>query len=519
MSKTLLNRLFVVVAAVSLLVMISWWMKWKPLLGLLPGAPTMKFNTALLFFFSAIAAILDCKAGKYSNYRFFFTVPVIIFSAFTFYQDLFGVDLGIDELFARDPYSSMKNGRMSIGTSISFFLIGIVYSTINIEIRIIKYIRKLFKYAVLFFAIISFVAYLLNLSVTERLDFIDTMAVHTSLFFIILSLLAILKHPTSTEHIAVLGTEVGSQLFRRQLAFIFSVPLVFGMVILWMVHHDYFSMTFGYVLLVVLVIPVNLVYAYIMALKFNEKDRVKNQIRKDLIKRNQELERYTFIASHDLQEPMRTISNYIGLLKRFIPEDIHPHGKKSIETIEIATSRMQKLILDLLHYSRLGKNSNLTKVDLNNTLSNVKNDLKSLIIEKNTRIKSDELPTIPGFESELYQLFQNLISNGIKYHKPGIPPEIEIIYCELDEYYQISFIDNGIGIKKQGHEIIFDLFRRLHNRREYDGSGIGLSSCLKIARMHLGEIALESEENKGSTFIVTLSKNLDEKEAEKHLAD
>lgn len=224
--------------------------------------------------------------------------------------------------------------------------------------------------------------------------------------------------------------------------------------------------------------------------------------------KNKELEQFAFIASHDLQEPLGTVISLINLLERKNAENLNESGKKDLNYIKQATGRMSELVKGLLDYSRIGRNRVLAKVDCNELLLGIRNDLASHFEESGAQITMKGLPKIMGYEIELRLLFQNLISNALKFHKPDIAPVINITAEKNDSFWLFAVQDNGIGIANEHKEKIFVIYQRLHNRREYPGSGIGLAHCRKIVDLHGGKIWVEDNPKTGSTFFFTLDRKL-----------
>ena len=228
---------------------------------------------------------------------------------------------------------------------------------------------------------------------------------------------------------------------------------------------------------------------------------VKNR---ELERKNKELEQFAYVASHDLQEPLRTISGFVELFQKKYKGNLDDNADKYLDYILSSSTRMKVLITDLLEYSRIGRNKEIESVDCNRVLLDVLLDLDAAIKETKADIRSDHLPVIPGYSMEIKQLFQNLIFNAIKFRKNDEDPCIRITAHKERDYCQFAVSDNGIGISKEHHERIFIIFQRLHNRTEYAGSGIGLSHCKKIVELHKGRIWLESEPGKGTTFYFTI---------------
>jgi PAS domain S-box-containing protein len=221
--------------------------------------------------------------------------------------------------------------------------------------------------------------------------------------------------------------------------------------------------------------------------------------------KNKELEQFAYVASHDLQEPLRTTSSFVELLRKQYHGRLDENADRYIDYVIQASDRMKTLIKDLLDYSRIGREKQFEPVDCNLALAEVLADLAKVIKESQAEITAGPLPVVNAFPTELKLLFQNLISNSIKFRQPGIAPHIEISTTRQTGYWHFQFRDNGIGIDKQYQQRIFIIFQRLHNRSVYEGSGIGLAHCKKIVELHGGKIWVESEIGKGSIFHFTIA--------------
>lgn len=225
--------------------------------------------------------------------------------------------------------------------------------------------------------------------------------------------------------------------------------------------------------------------------------------------KNKELEQFTYIASHDLQEPIRTM---IGLLDLFVDQHsdkLDDDAKQYIGMMKGSSQRAQELVVDLMDYTQLGQKKVKAKTDLDTTVQAVVTDLHLLMQEHDAEVTWDKLPSIVGYETELRLLFQNLISNAIKFRKQDVSPKVHISCQDEKEVGKLLFkvTDNGIGIEDKFLERIFVIFKRLHDRTEFEGTGIGLAHCKKIVELHGGKIWAESEVGKGSTFYFMLDKN------------
>ncbi|GHN00810.1 hypothetical protein WSM22_22990 [Cytophagales bacterium WSM2-2] len=225
----------------------------------------------------------------------------------------------------------------------------------------------------------------------------------------------------------------------------------------------------------------------------------------ELVIKNKELEQFAYVASHDLQEPLRTVSNYLQVFEEDYLNVLDANAHKYLQSISGATKRMSLLIKALLEFSRLGRDKKLVKVECGKLVADVVADLQTMIKDSNTTIHISEMPTLNLYEIEMRQLFQNLISNAIKFRKKKTAPEIQIISKKVNEKWHFLISDNGIGIAKVHFNRIFDIFQRLHTNDIYEGSGIGLANCKRIVELHQGEIWVESIVGKGSIFHFTIS--------------
>lgn len=224
--------------------------------------------------------------------------------------------------------------------------------------------------------------------------------------------------------------------------------------------------------------------------------------------KNKDLNHFNYIASHDLKEPLRTVSNYVQIIEEDFSEQLPAEAKRHLGTIDRATKRMALLINLLLDFSRLGKNTSALVIDCNVLVKDVAGDLFNLIEVNKARVTFAGLPTLVAYETELRQLFQNLISNAIKFKREGVFPEIDIGCVSYKDVYEFYVKDNGIGIERKYFERIFQMFQRLSTEKNTEGHGIGLANCKRIVEIHGGRIWVESEPGKGSTFKFTLSKNI-----------
>lgn len=233
---------------------------------------------------------------------------------------------------------------------------------------------------------------------------------------------------------------------------------------------------------------------------------------KELAQRNADLQDFAFVASHDLQEPLRKIRSFGGLLTARFSGSLPEEGRDYLERMQKAAARMQNLIDSLLSYSRVSTKSRpFSPVDLGKAVKEALSDLEIQIRETGGRLEVDHLPTLDADEGQMIELLQNLIGNALKFRREGEPPQVKIYSLPVDEgrppgqrVYRIFVEDKGIGFDEKYLDRIFVPFERLHGRGVYGGVGMGLAICRKIAERHGGQITARSTPGKGSVFIVTL---------------
>ncbi|MFX0155876.1 MAG: ATP-binding protein [Candidatus Hodarchaeota archaeon] len=229
-----------------------------------------------------------------------------------------------------------------------------------------------------------------------------------------------------------------------------------------------------------------------------------NEIMEDLRRSNEDLQQFAYVASHDLQEPLRAIVSFSQLLEDKYKDKLDEDGRDFIHFITSGAKKMNTLIKDLLSYSRITTHAQPSKLnDLENILKDALFNLQEAIKESSALITYDKMPIIKVDKTQFIQLFQNLLSNAIKFRRKE-PPKIHIGVKETNDEWLFSIKDNGIGIDSKFFDKLFNIFYRLHTKEEYPGTGIGLPICKKIIQRYGGKIWVESELGKGSTFFFTI---------------
>jgi signal transduction histidine kinase len=253
----------------------------------------------------------------------------------------------------------------------------------------------------------------------------------------------------------------------------------------------------------------------LLEFKVEERTRDLLQLNKDLENRNAELAQYAYLASHDLQEPLRKIITFIKIIEEKYLKGI-PDAKLEMSKVITSSERMRNLINALLSYSKLSAVSLFTLVNLNEVVKDAVADLEITIKEKQADINVSQLPELEAIPGQMRQMFQNLLSNALKFSKANIPPVINIFSEPVNElslkaapdqkgkYVRIDISDNGIGLDESYIDKIFVIFQRLHGKTQYEGTGIGLAIVKKIIEKHNGIIGVKSKEGEGATFTIVL---------------
>ncbi|TXN36057.1 hypothetical protein FVB32_15980 [Flagellimonas hymeniacidonis] len=548
--KTTVLAISLLCLILGVVVLFGWYTNNVKFIQVLPMFVPMQYNTALGFLLAGIGLLSVLKDKKILGKLLFLIIGTI--GILTLFEYIIGVNLGIDELMMEHHITveTSHPGRMAPNTALCFLLTAIaMFLPLNKGQKAVQ-ISGVIGSMVFGLGLVAFVGYLIDMEVTYGWGKLTNMAVHTALGFMALGMgitsLSIYKefqtltvsNPNNDFWLTGYAFSVALIIFFIDL----SLPLgisagtLYVLIILfaWFIRRRYITLvlalfttllvTMGYFYseggaetwmvisnrsFSIMVICVVARLLLLIKKKNNELELTNAQMDLNLVEiknKNRELEQFTYIASHDLQEPLRTVINFTDLFEQQYKEKLDEEGKKYLHFISRASKRMSLLIKGLLDYSRIGQNKERIKIDVNKMLNDLQVDLHATIDETGTSFDIGPLPKIRGFKVELRLLFQNLIHNAIKFRKDVEKPHIAITAKDKIEYYELSVKDNGIGIAEEHQKKIFSIFQRLHAQKEYEGTGIGLAHCKKIVELHQGTIRVSSIPNCGSEFIFTIKK-------------
>ena len=511
------NNLLFATFFISILVVCGWLFDILYLKQLHSSFVSMKFNTAVCFILGSAAAYL--VASEWSDKMRLTTMILcsclLLLAGMTLIEYLASpLNLGIDELFVSDNTKEIGTshpGRMAPNTSLSF----VVLSFSLILARRNTWLSQIFSIVVLLISLLAIIGYITGVEKLYGIASFTEMALHTSVSFILLSIAVLLSFPMKAIMKTLFTDSQTSGVLRRIVPFVLTAYLGLSVLIMYGQNVGLYERQFSYMLLVLSSIITTYGIVYYQASKLlaletelNIYCRKLESTAKELSDKSEELAEISYIVSHDLKEPVRTIKGFSQLLSEELRDYLTKDGKECLEFIESACNRMQLLIKDLLDYGHLGKERIITDVDCARLVEAVLEDLSFVIEESNACVTVGDLPTIRGYKTELRLLFQNLISNSLKYKKKEVQLKINIrceeVKLEEAKHWLFKIEDNGIGMEEAYSDVVFKMFQQIHPRDEYEGSGIGLSHCKKICQLHNGSIRFESKVGEGTSFIVAI---------------
>ncbi|MRI00347.1 GHKL domain-containing protein [Kriegella sp. EG-1] len=559
--KSILNGISVLIIVLGFSVLIGWYTKSITLIQVVPIFAPMQYNTALCFLLCGISLLLIVLGQK--KIASFSLATVGLIGALTVLEYVTSSNYGIDEMFMKHYISvaTTHNGRMAPSTALCFILSSLaMFFTFDKNIRK-KQVSCILGALIFGLGLIAIIGYLIGEEVIYGGGKLTQMAIHTASGFMFLgggiTVLNFVQENKILNKKELLkntgyfgyGCSFALVIFFTDLSIPIEVAIGIPYVLLvlfgWFINKEgiiTILATCSTVLIIagylysfteikssVTIIITNRIFA-IMAvwlvagmlklIKRKEKiiteknETILNNANKKLDEKvaelkikNKELAQITYIVSHDLQEPLNTITSFTQLLRNEFNNKLNAEATMYLNFVSEASARMRNLINDVLDHSRIGAKKEVSNIDLNGVLDDLQKDLYATINKTQAAINIEPLPKIKGYAMDIRLLFQNLITNAIKFKKPEVKPEITISAEEKFDHFQFTIKDNGIGIAEEHQKKIFSIFQRLHSNKEYEGTGIGLAHCKKIVELHQGTISVFSKPNQGSNFVFTIKKN------------
>lgn len=515
-------------------VLLGWTFNITLLKSIVPGFVAMNPLTALCFLFIAVWQ-LHCRRNNSSNnstpswFTYLLAGFVLVVGALRLYDIMDGSAYSIDAMVFT---SRVGKGHISPLTAFAFVCLGIAMLTFKVQQRkrslVLFFITPVFAVS-----IVSFFGYIIGDSEIITSQPFVPMALHTAFCFLALVVSFLFLFPKNVVTETLLSDDFGGSIARRLLPYIIVVPLALGFFRYQGERLGLYETGFGVALTVVgamltfIVVVVRQSRAIsLMDRERREAERSVEQRSKELMaankeleSKNKELEQFSYAASHDMQEPLRKVQTFSGLLLERNGEQLDERGREYVNKMTAAVGRMKTLIEDLLLYSQQSTyEREYIPIDLNTIIESIKSDLEMVIEQKGAVIRVEKLPVISGDPTQTRQLFYNLVTNALKFAAPGATPHVTISARIIGEeifkqkphldssktFVEISVSDNGIGFRQEYASQIFNLFKRLHAKSDYEGTGIGLSLCKKIVENHGGDIWAEGKEGGGATFKLLL---------------
>ncbi|MEI6946225.1 ATP-binding protein [Paraflavisolibacter sp. H34] len=531
---TSLIRIFSwVIIAIAVIVLIGWQFDIVVFKSILPSYVPMNPSTAMCFMALSSWQLLYLHQLR-SPGRL---VKGIMLALLIFVLLISGLRL-LDILTGREHQAKdlvhglqQRYGLISPITAFLFVTLSLALG-MNAWLKRIRNLILLFITPVFLLSFISFFGYLIGNNDLLTIKPFRPMALHTTVCFMAIAAALVLLFPKNIVTQMLLSQDSGGYVFRRLLFYIVVVPLVLGLLSYHGEQLGLYDPGFESAITVVGLLFTFLVVALQLSrrLSFTDQQRraAENQVsqhaeeveaaNRQLEVRNRELEQFTFVSNHDLQEPLRKILLFAEMIKADHRDRLPEATERKLKKIESAAQHMRTVLGNVLEFVNLQEGEPFTFVDLNHVFAAVQTALEEVIREKGAHIQADALPRITAAPSQMHQLFYHLLSNALKFSKDGQPPRVRIT-CKLlvaaealqqegvdpnKKHYEIAFLDEGIGFEPEAANKIFVMFQRLHGRETYPGTGIGLAVCKKVVQHHNGRIWAESKPGDGAAFRILL---------------
>ncbi len=510
------RRASVVVVVIGALVLVGWLLHVQVLKSSAPHLIAMNPLTAILFILSGFALLQATAAGKKSSNKVVVICATLVLlgGAMKIAECIFDFDLNFDQLLFHRAVSMPGphgSSEIALNTAIGFICSGAALLVLDVETRQGFRPAQVLLLAVGLIALLALIGYAYRVLPLYSIGSRVPMTLNTAISFELFALAALAARPSRGLMRVITSDTTGGAMARRLLPAAVLIPLVLGALRFSSEKHGVFDLESGFSLFafanVVLFAVVIWWNAKLLYLAEADRQKTMEQLKQtsaELARSNTELQQFAYVASHDLTEPLRMITSYLELLLSRAREKMGEEEHEFIGYALDGARRLQVLIEDLLAYARVDTQARpLEPTDCERVLDTVLANLKLAISESQTVIEREPLPTVLGDTIQLTQVFQNLLGNAIKFHGSA-SPKISIGARRNNDEWVFFVKDNGIGVDPKNLDRIFVLFQRLHTRREYPGTGMGLAICKKIVERHGGRIWAESKPGQGTTFFFTL---------------
>lgn len=518
----------ILIVFIGFLVLLGWAFDISIFLGPGPGFSTAKSNIGLTFILIGVSLwLLQTRRLNKNNKHMarFLAFAVFLIGFLTLVEYMFNVNIGIDQMLFKEAAGALNTvspNRMAFTAAFNLCMAGIAIFLMDVKVS--GHYRPSNFFAILgfFVSLLALIGYLFGVSLLYMIPQFTAIAIYAAVLFVLLFLALIFARPDSGFMAIGSSKSLVGVLARSMVPAIIFIPIIIGFIGRSGYRVGFYDQSFSYALIALLSIISLILVLWIVIIPLNKavikqrkaevelvkyQDQLEEQIEertKELQRSNDDLKQFAYVASHDLREPLRMITNFLQLLERRYKDQLDQDANEFIYYAVDGAKRLDKMIKDLLEYSRVtNKKMELQDVDLRDVVHQVQSNLSLLIAENSAQITYDPLPRIAGDKNQMTILLQNLISNSIKYRREQTP-QIHISAEKSDYGCVFSVKDNGIGIDPQHLEGIFTIFNRLHPKEEYEGTGIGLAIAQRIVHQHGGEIWAESEPGEGTTFYFTL---------------
>jgi len=488
--------------------LVAWTSGYMTELGL--SAITMKTNAAAGLLATGVGVLLLTRtsAGRATRLAAYsLALIVAVTGLLTLLENITGVEFGIDQLLAHEPPGALGTtapNRMGVPASTSFLLLGVALLSLGGRQRRDAVIAQSLALVVLLIASLSSIGHLYGAEPLHAVTRLTAVAWPTAVALLMLAASVLCARPAEGFMAQVTAEDPGGAALRRWPP-ILLLPVILGWVRINGERNGFFDPATGTALVMIIVMVALSIVAYRSSIAVSRSSAKLSASIRELERSNKDLEQFAYICAHDLQEPLRQVQLYVQLLQSQSADKLDGKAAEYFQFVRSGAQRMEDLVTAVLHYSLAGAQQDPGEVtSCQEVVREVLTDLGSSIVKSGASVTTDHLPLVTGSRTQLKQLFQNLISNALKFSREGVAPQVHI-GCRRDAArWVFSVTDNGIGIPAEFHPKVFRMFQRLHPRDKFGGTGIGLAVCKKIVESHGGEIWIQPQQESGVTFCFTL---------------